>query len=649
MESIEDKLRPDITDLENKITQNRLRAKIVELEKESNRNRNAACHFRDTTDILDMLAGKISPNEKYPYTSLCIVESINSEGIAGRTSQRAGSTLKRLADVVGNKLLEPSKDWNPDKEILIDAERNYTLNSIGIWGWRTESNPRSLNGADFIHCMLYENKIPIEIIVVENCTDEETLQKLLTVGIEIELSSSTAFITYRTHYKTYRGIFYSEKNFGKTDGKKKIQIKDKNFQCFDVSIKDVIHVAGKMFYNRIYICANQDVVSRNIAASKNFLEEKWRRDNETKISAATKKIAELEKQIANKQNELETVSSQIEMQITDKKHELETISSQIEMQKVLLHDIANQVSKRIETARKNVVDFICETIFVNAQTGITEGISAQEVTQMSKYRCGKIIDSNESAEITNIKDFLLDVEAAIGCEGVAPDMMLSFTIYLCSAYRNKFPLLLAGPNARDIVDAFSVVLTGKTAAIFDCAGATFLEDLNACLESDDEVIAVLNPFSQNFIAYLPEIINLKTKFIFAIYPFIEDLRIEPRSFYNYFLPVLTELFIAKRSSRDFYSTKYNLNAGVKKLILEGYTPDNIPISASERIKKLIKDMQKIATEHFPENVDDLKKSAELFTRFPLAYVKGKGKNFLDEFKGDEKIGKKIRDFLEEVE
>ncbi|MBQ9486922.1 MAG: hypothetical protein IJU91_03845 [Selenomonadaceae bacterium] len=630
-----EKEKESYRELETRYTELDVRCK--KLERERNKYKNAACHFRDTTEILDMLAAEFSKNEKYPYTSLCIVETINSEGIAGRTSQRAGSTLKRLADVEGNKIKTLSENCIPEKTVLIDAERNYTLNSIGVWGWRTEINPRCQDGDEFTYCTLYEDRIPIEIIVLPDCKDDRTLEKLLTQGIEINLISGKAFITYPIDHKTYCGIFLCGKNFETVGNHKKIKLKNKNIEWFEVSFKDIVHVAGKMFYNRLYICSNKYVVDYS------GIEEKWRLENEEKISAATKKIEDYTKQL----EEYQATCAELEKQISDKQAELESISSQIETQKIILRDIAHQVAERIETARKNVTDFICETIFVNAQPAAVQSQPAREVPAIKNYRHGKIIESDDVREIESIQDFIYDLETAIGCEGVTSDMMLSFSIYLCSAYRNKFPLLLAGPNGRDIADAFSVVLTGKTAAILDCAGVNSLDDLNACVESDDEVIAVLNPFSPNFMAYLPEIINLDNKFIFAIYPFAEDLRIEPRSLYNYFLPVLTELIIAKRSSRDFYSTGYNLNSAVKKAMFKGYTPDDIPISAAERIKKLTKDMKEIAGAHFKSNADKLKNFAVLFTKFPLAYVKGNDKNFLDNFNGDEKIAERIRAFLED--
>ena len=85
---------------------------------------------------------------------------------------------------------------------------------------------------------------------------------------------------------------------------------------------------------------------------------------------------------------------------------------------------------------------------------------------------------------------------------------------------------------------------------------------------------------------MPELINIDDKFIFAIYTFAEDLKIEPRSLYNYFLPVLTELIIDKRPARNF-TVKY-FSDKVKAELKKNYKPDAVPISAETRLNSQVK-------------------------------------------------------------
>ena len=359
---------------------------------------------------------------------------------------------------------------------------------------------------------------------------------------------------------------------------------------------------------------------------KTIVAKQWQEDNEQIISDSNQQLEKLHLEIDNELKNCLDLENEIEI----KKKELEEISNKIKQREDFASEVENNIAKRIEMARKNVADFICEMAFVNPNL---------EKVQSSKnlfYRAGKIIGDNDVEEIEDIQNLIYTLETEIGAEGIQNENLSSFAAYLIASYTNKVSLLLAGSNALDIANAFSVCLTGKTAAIFDCATINSFGDFDIILNSNDEVIALLNPFAPNFIAYLPELVHMENKFIFEIYPFIEDLKIEPRSFYNYFLPVFTELIIDRPHSRNF-SIRYKISDTLKQTLNQEYNPDKIPISADKRIKKLVKDMKTfLSKDNF---------TATLFADFPLAYVYGKEKEFIDNFKGEEKILERIREFL----
>ena len=359
---------------------------------------------------------------------------------------------------------------------------------------------------------------------------------------------------------------------------------------------------------------------------KTIVAKQWQEDNEQIISDSNQQLEKLHLEIDNELKNCLDLENEIEI----KKKELEEISNKIKQREDFASEVENNIAKRIEIARKNVADFICEMAFVNPNL---------EKVQSSKnlfYRAGKIIGDNDVEEIEDIQNLIYTLETEIGAEGIQNENLSSFAAYLIASYTNKVSLLLAGSNALDIANAFSVCLTGKTAAIFDCATINSFGDFDIILNSNDEVIALLNPFAPNFIAYLPELVHMENKFIFEIYPFIEDLKIEPRSFYNYFLPVFTELIIDRPHSRNF-SIRYKISDTLKQTLNQEYNPDKIPISADKRIKKLVKDMKTfLSKDNF---------TATLFADFPLAYVYGKEKEFIDNFKGEEKILERIREFL----
>lgn len=633
-----------------------------------------------------------------------MVTEINENGVG---------SLKRLADLIEGKFQSQFIESSPPFNFLKIRNCPLEINFVGIFNWRVEPH-RTREGRYFVDTKLCVDKIPIEIIIIENCSTADDLRNKLLNGVHFQFSTTKILIVYRTNDAVYQGVLCSENDFKISGDEKKLKAVD--LDLFEVTDEDFICVDNKFFYNslnlgtpleisyaknfsdfikeKIIARANrtkfknriskenlnifcdfiqnfstkdfyreiaeerfisiddaQNSVQQFVSANEKFLKseifqdeifenliqycpkllekfekivsEKWYTDNQEKISSADSKLAKIQNQT---EEELKNYV-ELEDEIKILNSQLEKINAEINLRENFVLEIENKIARRIESAKKNAADFICEMAFVNPNFG------AVQTSKNNFYRTGKFINGADY-EIEDISDFIYTLETEIGIAGTDFENMLSFASYLTAAYMNKILLLLAGPNARDIADAFSVTLTGKTAAIFDCSNVTALEDLEDVLNSDDEIISVLNPFAPNFIAYLPELVNIGGKFIFAIYPFVEDLKMEPRSFYNYFLPVFTELIIDRPPTRNF-STKYFLSDELRQEFKQKYNSDEVPISAEERIKTLKNTAQEIS---------NAKKSAVLFADFPLAYVKGKEEKFIAEFNGDEKILEKMREF-----
>ena len=643
-------------------------------------------------------------DKNFPYTSLCKVTAIENNGVR---------VLERLTDFWYDKfnslqILSITPQYKFFKNINCDLPVNF----IGVFGWKIESKRfKKFIEKEFIS-KYYSDKNPIEILILENCTNKGDLRRKLWSGIKFNFSTKKILIAYQVTENIYRGVLCTENDFEQIGDMKKITTI--HLKLFDVPKTDCIQVEEKIFYSKfdfnrrksinfhtqkslaevitekIIARANwmmfkervserdlrifeefiknfstedfyseiaeeylisaeeakkyvnmfvknyeeyiqteifQDEVFENIIYHcPNLIEEfeKWRVDNQEKINTDNLRLQEIQQKI---DEELETCI-ELEKEIEANRKILDDINNQIKQRQDFAVEVENEIARRIESAKKNAADFICEMAFVNPIS------SAVQTSKNNFYRGGKVINGADS-EIEDIQDFILCLETEIGIAGAGFENMLSFAAYLTAAYMKKILLLLAGPNARDIADAFSVTLTGKTSAIFDCSNVTSLEDMEVVLNSDDEIISVLNPFSPNFIAYLPELVNIGGKFIFAIYPFAEDLKMEPRSFYNYFLPVFTELIIDRPPARKF-PIKYFLSDKLRQYLNSKYNPDEIPISAEKRVKQL---------EESAQEISNSQKSSILFADFPLAYVKGKEEKFISEFKDDEKILERIRTFL----
>lgn len=151
--------------------------------------------------------------------------------------------------------------------------------------------------------------------------------------------------------------------------------------------------------------------------------------------------------------------------------------------------------------------------------------------------------------------------------------MLSSFLY--SAYLNRMPLLLAGPNAKAIADALSMTIYGKKVDLLKCCGEQDAEALSCFVESD--MAAVQNPFHPDWISCISHFNN---GFALWLHPFTEDLQIEPRSLYHYAYPVFTECFVDQLPSAE------NMDAGQETVEYDEFKPDPKYRAKVGTVKKL---------------------------------------------------------------
>ena len=186
----------------------------------------------------------------------------------------------------------------------------------------------------------------------------------------------------------------------------------------------------EVFVNIIRHCPSLVDECKKLAA------EQWQVDNQEKISTAILQLDKLHQEI---DTELKNCLD-LENEIERKKTELEEISNQIKQREDFVSEVENKIADRIELARKNVADFICEMAFVNPN------FSEVQTSKNNFYRAGEIIKGDEF-EIEDLKDFIYTLETELGMEGTQDESILPFAAYLTAAYMNKILLLLAGSNA----------------------------------------------------------------------------------------------------------------------------------------------------------------------------------------------------------
>ena len=438
---------------------------------------------------------------EYPHTSLCkVVES----------------GLKRLADVVCGEIQDSSflPCDGKDKFFCIEAI-SVPQNFIGIWGWRMQEEQNEIHA---VVVRFYPDKIPIEIIIWDDCSSEEDLISRLKQNDKPALSSGRALLSYAVDGNIYRGLLCIENDLFSVAAP----------QFFSFNILDCVSVDEKIFYSKLTL----DIPDHTRIANR-----------------IVNRIAEAESQLESIEKEMYALTERVD-----------------------------QLEQAIEFLQDNRDESAAQ-------------LQASPTKQF--YRPGKVIEL--FVDNSDLDDFICAFEDALDAYD---DQIDHFAKYLRAAYDNHIPLMLVGPNGRRIADAFSIALNGSTAATFDCAAVNCLDDLNIISSSNDPIIAVLNPFAPNFIAYLPELLGIEGKFFIALYPFVEDLRLEPRSFFNYFTPVFTELIFDQ--------------------------PDPIKILTSSIN----------STDH-----------AALFAAFPMAYVNGLSDRFVEKFRGSGRTLDRLKKFL----
>ena len=295
------------------------------------------------------------------------------------------------------------------------------------------------------------------------------------------------------------------------------------------------------------IYSNEKLMNR----CKELIKSDWEEENHKEIENRKKKLTDIEKNIENANTEYEKVRKQNE----ELQSENCSIQAKISENEQLATDVENQVKERIHKARENVAEFIAEMAFCSPQSIVTQStlenppaVQAQNVSPganpgRSEYQSGVNLNAENLEPLEDWKQALDLIRVNLSDAGVANQYAEALAAYLYASFQNRIPILLVGPGSTEIADAFSLSLFGKKAGVLVCEEPYSQKIADDCLNSGDEVVRIVNPFHYNWVSRLPQLINHEEPFFFADCPYIEEVQAEPKSFYNYFLPVFTELFV----------------------------------------------------------------------------------------------------------
>ena len=288
--------------------------------------------------------------------------------------------------------------------------------------------------------------------------------------------------------------------------------------------------------------------------TKALIRTDWEAENKSLLAEAQKKLDSLDAQLKSATASL----TEAREAFNQTKSEEERLAGIIAEKEKLADDVEAAVAERIQKARENAADFIATMAFVGGQpiqVTATEAPAAVEVSSKPDFApyhtFSAFEDLNDLEAHHSWADVINTAAFELGEAGVAEKYRSSLAAFLCAAYIEKQPILLVGPNAIDIVQAFSAAVTGHKYGMLCCEGS-YSNQVIAEIGADGEDIVIINNLlASGWMNRFPEILSQKDIFYVATHPYAEDVQVEPKSLYGFMLPLFTEFFVDKKATGKY--------------------------------------------------------------------------------------------------
>ena len=321
-----------------------------------------------------------------------------------------------------------------------------------------------------------------------------------------------------------------------------------------------------------------EIVSSAVAANatlrekaKVLVRQDWEAENTKLLSDAKGQLEALRAEQESAAGELRSAQDALE-QAREKEDQL---AASIAAKESLAEQVEQAVAARIQKARENAADFIAEMAFAGMpavqslppmQVGGTAvpGIAASSA---DNYRvCPESDNRDELEEHLSWDDVIMAAELGLEDAGVAQKYGQGLAAFLCAAYIKKQPLLLVGPNAIDIIEAFSATVCAHKHGVLCCEGSYDRQAIEKIGAAGESIVLINNLLASGWINRLPEILARKDIFYVATHPYAADIQVEPGSLYGFMLPLFTE-FLVNQPARGEYLGGYladELKEDIKK-------------------------------------------------------------------------------------
>ena len=401
-------------------------------------------------------------------------------------------------------------------------------------------------------------------------------------------------------------------------------------RCSNPAAKELLDEFLNVVWKYVDGDSLEDEIIRAAISASTELQEKtkaliradWEAENKSLLAEARKELDSLEAESKSVSADL----AEAQEAFRKTKSEEEQLAGIITEKKKLAEDVEAAVAERIQKARENAADFIADMAFVGGrpiQAVVTEASAAVEVSSkpvvtpyctFSAYEDRNDLEAHHSWE-----DVVSTAAFELGEAGVAEKYSSGLAAFLCAAYIEKQPILLVGPNAIDIAQAFSAAVTSHKHGMLCCEGNFSNQVITEIGIDGEDIVIINNLLASGWMNRLPEILSQKDIFYVATHPYAEDVQVEPKSLYGFMLPLFTEFFVDKKATGNYYG---------------GYFADDFKAySASKGAQKELRALSKFTLSPFVRNridslvatMHDIHSAATadeefLFAVLPIAYA-----------------------------
>lgn len=273
----------------------------------------------------------------------------------------------------------------------------------------------------------------------------------------------------------------------------------------------------------------------------------WEAENKAIIEAAAHDRDVIANQTLTARAEVEELRADYDL-LEQKRDQ---IVEEIAQKEQFAANVEKKVTETIQRAQENAATFIANMAFLPRGNSLapTEIVPAEK----TRYIKGEAIDDEEVEVNRDWKDALDSIEAELMNAGVIEKYARGFAAFLYSCFLNHASILLCGPNAAEIADAFSAAIFGETAGTLELAGCFDSAVLEDC---SNRIVKIVNPFAHDWISRLPEILGRTSNYFLEVYPFAEDVTLEPKGLFNCVLPVMTELLVDRAAESSLTGGRF---------------------------------------------------------------------------------------------